>query len=106
MTVPAIHISGPQAPHTPVKAQSEADLARTELRETAQQFEAILLRQLLASARSVDFGGNDLFGSESDDTFLEMRDARFAEITAQSGQFGFAAAIEQQLERFLPQGND
>ena len=106
MMVPAIPIGGPLAPHAPVKPQSEADLARTELRETAQQFEAILLRQMLASARSVDFGGNDLFGGESDDTFHEMRDARFAEITAQSGQFGFAAAIEQQLARFLPQGSD
>lgn len=106
MTIPAIHISGPLAPHAPVKAQSEGDRARTELRETAQQFEAILLRQMLASARSVDFGGNDLFEGESDDTFHEMRDARFAEIAAQSGQFGFAAAIEQQLTRFLPQGSD
>ena len=106
MTVPAIPISGPQAPQVQIKAKSEADPARTELRETAQQFEAILLRQMLASARTVDFGGNDLFGGESDKTFHEMRDARFAEITAQSGQFGFAAAIEQQLARFLPQGSD
>lgn len=106
MTVPAIQVSGPLAINAPVKAQSETDLARTELRETAQQFEAILLRQMLTSARNVDFGGNDLFGGESDKTFHEMRDARFAEITAQSGQFGFAAAIEQQLARFLPQDSD
>jgi len=76
-----------------------------ELREAAQQFEAILLRQMLASARNTDFGGNDLFG-ESDDTFREMRDARFAEVTAQSGQLGFAAAIEHQLARCLPEGDD
>lgn len=110
MTPPAIHLGGPFAlgmPHAvQPKVQGETDPARAELRETAQQFEAILLRQMLASARSVDFGGNDLFGGESDKTFHEMRDARFAEITAQSGQFGFAAAIEQQLERFLPQGTD
>ncbi|HBC15376.1 MAG TPA: flagellar biosynthesis protein FlgJ, partial [Erythrobacter sp.] len=55
--------------------------------------------------RSTDFGGNDLFG-ESDDTFREMRDARFAEVTAESGQLGFAAAIETQLARFLPEGGD
>ena len=75
------------------------------LMEAAQQFEAILLRQMLSSARSTDFGGNDLFG-ESDDTFREMRDARFAEVTAESGQLGFAAAIETQLARFLPEGGD
>ena len=43
-----------------------------ELREAAQQFEAILLRQMLASARNT----------------------------------GFAAAIEHQLARFLPEGDD
>lgn len=75
---------------------------RDELRSAAQQFEAILIRQMLSSARSTDFGGNELFGGEGDDTFREMRDARFAEVAAQSGQIGFASAIERQLARFLP----
>ena len=83
-------------------AERETSTARTELREAAEQFEAILLRQMLASARSTDFGGNDLFGGEGEKTFAEMRDARFAELTAQSGQLGFAEAIENQLARFLP----
>mgnify|MGYP003146471621 CR=1 FL=1 len=74
---------------------------RSELREAAQQFEAILLRQMLSSSRATDFGGNDLFEG-SDETFTEMRDERFADIAAQSGQLGFAAAIERQLARFLP----
>ncbi len=74
---------------------------REELREAAQQFEAILLRQMLSSARSTDFGGNDLF-EDGDDTFTQMRDERFAEIAATSGQIGFADAIERQLARFLP----
>ena len=71
----------------------------------AKEHAAILLRQMLSSARSTDFGGNDLFG-ESDDTFREMRDARFAELTAQTGQLGFASAIEKQLARFLPKGEN
>ena len=70
--------------------------------QAAQQFEAILLR-MLASARNTDFGGNDLLGKA---TTPEMRGARFAEVTAQSGQLGFAAAIEHQLARFLPEGDD
>ena len=74
---------------------------RAELREAAQAFEAILLRQMLASARSTDFGGEDLFEG-SDDTFTQMRDERFADIASQSGQLGFADAIERQLARFLP----
>ena len=87
---------------TPLAAESSAAAGqRTELREAAQQFEAILLRQMLASARSTDFGGNDLFET-SDETFTEMRDERFADIAAQSGQLGFADSIERQLARFLP----
>ncbi|MBX7481906.1 rod-binding protein [Qipengyuania sp. 6D47A] len=87
-------------------AERDAAPVRNELREAAQQFEAILLRQMLASARSTDFGGNDLFGGEGEATFREMRDARFAELTAQSGQLGFATAIENQLARFLPQDDN
>lgn len=85
--------------------EREASAQHSELREAAQQFEAILLRQMLASARSTDFGGNDLFGGDGEETFREMRDARFAEVTAQSGQLGFASAIEKQLSRFLPGGD-
>lgn len=81
------------------------DPARAQLREAAQQFEALLLRQMLSSARNTDFGGSEVFG-QSDDTFREMRDARFAEIAATSGQLGFAAAIERQLARYLPGDSD
>ena len=77
---------------------------RAELREAAQAFEAVLLRQMLASARKTDFGGNDLFEG-SDDTFTEMRDEQFADIASKSGQLGFAASIESQLARFLPHGD-
>lgn len=101
MTPYPIHATGAKP-----LAEREAAPIRKELREAAQQFEAILLRQMLASARSTDFGGNDLFGGEGEATFREMRDARFAELTAQSGQLGFATAIENQLARFLPQDND
>lgn len=89
-------------PPTPVGGEHGAAVTdRQELREAAQAFEAILLRQMLSSARSTDFGGNDLFEG-SDDTFTEMRDERFADIASQSGQLGFADAIERQLARFLP----
>ena len=78
---------------------------RTRLTEAAQQFEAIFLRQILAAARSTDFGGDDLFGGAGDETFREMRDARFAEIAAGTGAMGMAASIEAQLARFLgPEG--
>lgn len=90
-------------PPTPIGGtQAGAADQRAELREAAQAFEAILLRQMLSSARATDFGGNDLF-EESDDTFTQMRDESFADIASKSGQLGFADAIERQLARFLPQ---
>lgn len=87
---------------TPSVQSKSTEPARVELREAAQQFEAVLLRQMLASARATSFGGGESLFGKSDHTFCEMRDARFAEIASSSGQLGFAAAIERQLARHLP----
>lgn len=78
---------------------------RTRLTEAAQQFEAIFLRQMLAAARSTDFGGDELFGGEGEETFREMRDARFAQVASESGTLGLAERIEAQLARHIkPEG--
>jgi len=82
-------------------SEREAAPLNKELREAAQQFEAILLRQMLSSARSTDFGGNDLFGGEGEGTFREMRDARFAELTAQTGQLGLPVPSRSSLPAFF-----
>lgn len=74
---------------------------RAQLKEAAQQFEAIFVRQMLAAARSTDFGGDDLFGGEGEETFREMRDAQFAQLASESGTLGLAARIEAQLARHL-----
>ncbi|QZH76281.1 MAG: rod-binding protein [Erythrobacter sp.] len=71
-----------------------------ELREAAQAFEAIFLRQLLASARASSFGGEELFGGPGLKQFEAMQDEQFAEIASQRGVFGLAEAIERQLSAF------
>ena len=59
----------------------------------------------LSAARSADFGGDELFGGQGEETFREMRDARFAEVAASTGAIGLASSIEAQLARFLgPEG--
>lgn len=83
-------------------AAPPAGQSREDLAAAARQFEAIFLRQMLSAARGADFGGQDLFGSQGEETFREMRDARFAEIAAQTGAMGMADMIENQLSRFLP----
>lgn len=75
---------------------------RERLAAAAQQFEAILLRQMLAAARSTDFGGDDLFGGAGEETFRELRDAEFARVASETGAIGLAEQIEAQLARFLP----
>lgn len=79
----------------------QAPTERERLSGAAKQFEAIFLRQMLASARSVDFGGDDVFG-KMDQTFVQMRDERFAEITSQTGALGFAKQIENLLAALMP----
>lgn len=78
---------------------------RDDLREAAQAFEAIFIRQLLSSARASDFGGSDLFGGPGLEQFEAMRDEQFADIASQQGTFGLAAAIERQLNAFVDQGS-
>ena len=77
----------------PTPATSSAQAKR---HATAQKFEAIFVRQMLASARSADMG-DTLFKSQANDTFRQMQDERFADIAAQKGSLGLAAMIEKQL---------
>lgn len=94
----SVSFSG-SAPALPAAPAAGSDRAR--LAEAARQFEAIFLRQMLAAADSADFGGDELFGGQGEDTFREMRDARFAEIASSTGAIGLAASIEAQLARFV-----
>ncbi|MCT2398159.1 rod-binding protein [Novosphingobium mangrovi (ex Huang et al. 2023)] len=77
-----------------------------KLSAVAKQFEALFMRQMLAAARKTDFGGDDLLGSQALDTFNQMQDEHFADVTAQTGTLGFATIIEAQMARFLPSDSD
>lgn len=81
---------------TGISLAPKAPSEKEKLSAVAKQFEAIFLRQMLATARSTDFGGDDVFG-KMDQTFVQMRDERFAEIASQTGALGFAKQIEHHL---------
>jgi flagellar protein FlgJ len=88
---------------TTAPAGSAGANARDQLAGVAKQFEAIFLRQMLASARKTDLAGeNGIFSSEAMGTFQQMQDERYADIAANTGAFGLAKMIEAQLARFLP----
>ena len=78
--------------------QPKAPSDREKLAQAAKQFEAIFVRQMLASARSAKLGGDDaLFGGQGLDTFRQMQDEHFADIAANAGALGFARSLETQL---------
>jgi flagellar protein FlgJ len=88
-------------PASPFASAPAGGSEREQLKLAAQQFEAIFVRQMLATARNTDFGGNELFGGEGDQTFREMRDSQFAQIASESGTLGLAKSIEAQLAHHL-----
>lgn len=67
-----------------------------KLREAAEAFEAIILRQMLATMRQARLA-DDPFGSGATDNFRELADARLADSIAARRQFGIADMVEQQL---------
>jgi peptidoglycan hydrolase FlgJ len=72
--------------------------AKAALSKAAEAFEAVILRQMLASARQSKLA-DDVFGSGASDNFREMADARLADSLAALKQFGIASLLEQQLGR-------
>lgn len=75
---------------------SPAPKGAPELRKAAEAFEAVILRQMLASMRKARLG-DEMFGSSATDNFREMADARLADNMASLRQFGIADLVETQL---------
>ena len=67
-----------------------------KIKQSAQEFEAVLLRQLLKEVRSSSLvNGNQ--GSSS--TYLQMADEQLANQLASQGGFGFGKAMADQMLR-------
>ena len=69
-----------------------------ELRQAAQAFEAVFIRQLIGSMRSAKLA-DDMFGSQATEQFRDMADSRLADSMAQQGTFGIADLLTAQFER-------
>jgi flagellar protein FlgJ len=96
-------VGSPLLASTTSPTNPAAASGRDKLAAVAKQFEAIFLRQMLASARKTDFSGGDgLFSSEAMGTFRQMQDERFADIASDTGAFGLAKMIEAHLARLMP----
>lgn len=88
MTVQAVSNAAPATP----SPESQA------LRKAAQRFEAIFLREMIASMRKAQLA-EDVFGSSATNNFRELGDARLADSMAENSSFGIADLIEQQMRQ-------
>ncbi len=77
------------------------DPERAALREAAQGFEAIMVRRMLESARAGSFAEDTPLTGGGMKQFQAMRDENLADIASQTGTFGLARSIEQQLSQHL-----
>jgi len=76
----------------------------TKLHDAAQQFEALMIGEMMKSVR--DSGSEGWFGSgdsTGSDTAMDMAQTQFAKALAQSGGLGIAQMIEQRMSANRPE---
>ena len=85
-------------PAKPVAPAAKPDPA---LRKAAEAFEAVMLRQMMASMRQAKLG-NDVFGSSATDNFREMSDAKLAVTTMDDPPRNVADLVERPSTKSAP----
>ena len=80
-------------------------LSKSEkLAEVAKQFEALLLRQILGSARKTVFKSKVTEDSLSSGIYQDMVTEQLADSMSRSGSFGLARSLQAQLQIQNPAG--
>lgn len=79
-------------------ANPAEDRQRTQMRQAAEAFEAIFLRQMIGSMRQARLA-EDVFGSQATEQFRDMGDAQLAESMARQRSFGIAEMLLNQFQR-------
>jgi flagellar protein FlgJ len=90
MIAPTTSAIAAAAPNTGTPAEQK------KLKAAAQQFEAVFLRQMIASMRQAS-PGDGLFDSSASDQFRDMADARVADDMATKGGLGIAEMLIRHL---------
>ena len=78
------------------KATLSAPDPNADLREAAEQFEAIFLNEFIKQARKAKLA-EDIFGSEAQDTYQDMMDRELSTQLAGRVNLGIAEALVRQL---------
>ena len=71
-----------------------------ELKDVAEQFEAIFVHQMLKQARQGKLA-EGIFSSEAQDTFNNMLDIEYSQILSKKNNFGIADGLIQQFQSHI-----
>jgi flagellar protein FlgJ len=71
-----------------------------ELKDVAEQFEAIFVHQMLKQARQSKLA-DGIFNSEAQDTFNNMLDIEYSQVLSKQNNFGIAKALINQFQPHL-----
>ena len=71
-----------------------------ELKDVADQFEAIFVHQMLKQARQSKLA-DGIFNSEAQDTFNNMLDIEYSQVLSKQNNFGIAKALIKQFQPHL-----
>ena len=71
-----------------------------ELKDVAEQFEAIFVHQMLKQARQSKLA-EGIFSSEAQDTFNNMLDQEYSQILSKKNNFGIAEGLIRQFGSHL-----
>jgi flagellar protein FlgJ len=73
----------------------------SDLRDVAEQFEALFIQQILKQGRSAKLA-EDILGGEAVDTYTSMLDQERAKQLSKTVNLGIAEALVSQFEHLIP----
>ena len=85
-------------PSSTASSVSRMSPAKTTIEEVAEQFEALLVNELMKSSRAAKLS-EDLLNNSGSKPFLQMMDQEIAQTASQHNNLGIAEAIIRQFER-------
>jgi len=93
-------VIGATSATTPGATAPATDSREAALRQAAEAFEAVFLRQLIGSMRQAKLA-DDVFGSQATEQFRDIADSKLADNMAQQGSFGIADLLLQQMRAVI-----
>lgn len=85
-------------PSSTISSVSRMSPAKTSIEEVAEQFEALLVNELMKSSRAAKLS-DDLLNNSGAEPFLQMMDQEVAQTVSRHNNLGIAEAIVRQFEQ-------